>query len=92
MSEATPNPSEPIRVEAFLAMCMQEVSSLAWAKMGLQPDPMTGKIEKDMEQAKLAIDASETLFKLIEGSLDDDDKRQVQNLMRDLKVNYASQK
>jgi hypothetical protein len=60
--------------------------------MGLQPDPKTGKIEKDMDQAKLAIDASETLFKLIEESLDDDDKRQVQNLMRDLKVNYASQK
>ncbi len=80
---------EPIDVSSFLAMVVQQMAELAWQKMGLQPDPITNAIARDMEQAKLAIDAAAALAPVLEAKLDDEDKRQIQNLVRDLRVNYV---
>jgi hypothetical protein len=70
-------------------MVMEQLSQLAWVKMGLQPDPVAGRIVKDLDQARLAIDATADLCARIEPHLDDDDRRRVQNLLRDLRVNFT---
>jgi hypothetical protein len=81
--------AEPIPVGHVLAMMIDQVSDLGWQRMGLRADMMTGKIEKDLDQAKLAIDACSQLADLLIPHLDDEDKRQMQNLVRDLRVNYV---
>lgn len=75
-------------VFSVLAVTVEQMSAIAWQKMGLQPDFMTGKIEKDIAQCKVAIDATAALAALLEPSLDESDKRQIQNLVRDLRMNY----
>ena len=90
----TDSPSEetaraPVDIYGVLAMTIEQFSALAWQKMGLQPDFVTGQIEKDLAQCKTAIDATAALTSLLEPQLDDNDRRQMQNLVRDLRINYV---
>ena len=83
-------PQKPLDVSEAVAQTIDFMSALAWQKLGLQPDMMTGQIEQDMAQAKIAIDAVTKLVEIIEPSLEDEeDKRRVQNLVRDLRINYV---
>lgn len=82
--------AEPINVYEFLSMMLESTTQLAWSKLGLQPDLATGVVHPaDLVQAKAAIDAADALAKLIEHELDESDRRTIQNLMRDLRVNYV---
>ncbi|MCH8980075.1 MAG: DUF1844 domain-containing protein [Armatimonadetes bacterium] len=81
---------KPIDVYEAIAQMVDFMSSLAWQKMGLQNDLATGKIHQDLEQAKAAVDATAELVKVLEPALDEEaDRRQVQNLVRDLRINYV---
>ena len=92
MSDSTANPpAEPLNVYAVLAVMLDQMSAIAWQKMGLRPDPFTGTMERDLAQARAAIDVAEMMMKTLEGQLDEEDRRQTHNLMRDLKVNYVEQ-
>lgn len=82
---------EAITVASVVAIQLDQLASLAWARMGLQPDPYSGKMDKDLEQAKLAVDAAAALAKLLDTQLDENDQRQVRNLIRDLQMNYLDQ-
>ena len=81
---------KPIDVYEAIAQMVELMSSIAWQKMGLQNDMGTGKIHQDLEQAKAAVDATAALVTVLEPALDEErDKRQVQNLVRDLRINYV---
>ena len=89
MSEQTPDSKEPLDVLSFLAMVADQTAAVAWSKLGLQPDLITGKIEQDLNQAKIAIDTVAFLTTQIDGSLDESDRRRMANLVRDLRLNYV---
>lgn len=72
-----------------IAIVLDQMSGVAWQKMGLQPDMVTGKIDADLHQARVAIDVVNYLASILETQLDDDDKKHLQNLVRDLKINYV---
>lgn len=72
-----------------VAMMLDQMSGVAWQKMGLQPDMVTGKIDPDLGQARVAIDVVNFLASVLETQLDEDDKKHLQNLVRDLKINYV---
>lgn len=87
MSEEA-NPG-PIDVYAVVMTMVDTMATMAWIKLGLQPDLGTGKLDKDLEQAKLAIDLTTHLAGFIEPKLDEDDKRRMHSLVRDLRMNYV---
>jgi hypothetical protein len=89
--EPTSN-AEPIDVHAVIAIMIDQLSAIAWAKLGLQPDMITNKIEKDLNQAKLAIDVATDLARHTEPTLDEEDSRRMQNLLRDLRLNYLQKR
>jgi hypothetical protein len=66
-----------------------QLAAVAWQKLGLQPDPMLGKVEQNLEEAKLAIDLTSHLASFLQPRLDEEDKRQMHNLIRDLRINYV---
>ncbi len=82
---------ESIDVFAALAIMAEQLAGMAWQRMGLQHDMITGKIERDLPQAKAAIDASAALAAILEPQLDEGDQRMMQNLIRDLRMNYVQQ-
>lgn len=87
MSQETP--LEPLSVGPVLAEMIDVLSSIGWQKLGLQPDMATGSLAKDLAQAKLAIDSASALADQLMPLLDDEDKRKMANLLRDLRVNYV---
>lgn len=82
-------PSKPISIYDILAILIEQISSVSWQKLGLQPDHMTGKIEVDLVEAKVAIDVTANLVQHLESQLDEDDRRRLHSLVRDLRINYV---
>jgi hypothetical protein len=63
---------------------------VAWLRMGLVVNPETQQIEKDMEQARAAIDCYEAILKALANKLQPEAKRQLEAHLTDLKLNYSS--
>lgn len=73
----------------MVMVMVDQMAAVAWQKLGLQPDMMSGKIEKNLEEAKVAIDLTTHLASFIEPKLDEDDKREIHNIIRNLRLNYV---
>lgn len=92
MSEANePGTSEPISIYQMIMIMTEQMATIAWQKLGLQPDMITGQIAKNVEEAKVAIDVCTGLAAFLEPQLDEADKRRIHGLIRDLKINYVGQ-
>jgi hypothetical protein len=90
MAEAeSENPKKPISIYDILAILIEQMSSVAWQKLGLQPDPVAGTIGVDLVEAKVAIDVTAQLVQHLESQLDEDDKRRIHSLVRDLRINFV---
>lgn len=82
-------PKKPISIYDVLTILIEQMSALSWQKLGLQKDPVTGATVFDLAEAKVAIDLTAQLVQHLESQLDDDDKRQLHSLVRDLRINYV---
>ena len=85
-NEQNPPSSSVYEIAAIL---LDQLAEVAWSKLGLRPDMMSGKIETNLEEAKVAIDIVAYLASTVDAQLDEDDKRRVQSLVRDLKINFV---
>ena len=81
--------AESLDVYESLAEMLEAWNAIAWSKMGLRPDIISGKTVMDLGQAKVAINVATFLAETVGESLDDEDRRRVQNIVRDLKINYV---
>ena len=91
--EAPPGagPLPTIDVYSLLHVSVAQLASVAWQKMGLQADPFTNKIEKDVEQARLAIDCAAALVEKLLPHLEKHQARDYQTLLTDLRLNFVRQ-
>lgn len=80
-----------LSVRDRLLMCIDILNQGAWIALGLLSDPSTGKIEKDLSQAKVAIDCLRLLAEKVEADLDDVTRRELKTLLNDLQVNFVQQ-
>lgn len=80
---------QPLSIYDFIAAMTDQTAAIAWQKLGLQHDLMTGQIHQDLEEAKVAIDLTTHLASFIEPRLDEEDKRDLHNLIRNLRINYV---
>lgn len=88
MSDKAAEPAE-LDVYQIIMVMVDQMAGIAWQKLGLQPDPLSGKTAMDLDQAKVAVDVTAGLAAFLEPKLEGDDKRQIHNLVRDLRVNYV---
>ena len=58
--------------------------------MGLVSDPRTGKSEKDLSAAQLAIDCVQFLIGKVENDLSESERRDAQRRLNDLRMNYVA--
>jgi hypothetical protein len=59
--------------------------------LGKLPNPITQKIEKDLEAAKLAIDMLDMIKAKTKGNLSEDEDRLITQISKDLKLNYVDE-
>ena len=67
------------------------MAASAWQYMGLQVNPATGKVDKDLIQARIAIDTVVFIGDKISPHLDETDRRQIRSLTNDLQINFVQQ-
>ena len=70
-------------------MCLGMMNEVAWVKMGLVPDPMTGALGADLAQARLAIDCAGDLVHRLEAHVDPKTRRDLEVLIQNLKINFV---
>ncbi|MFX1509607.1 MAG: DUF1844 domain-containing protein [Promethearchaeota archaeon] len=75
----------------ILPFFIRILDSVAWQKMGLIVNPMTQEIEKDLVQARVAIDSYEALLSQLGDKIDLDTKKALSDRLADLKLNFATQ-
>lgn len=90
-SEETPEAAVPVNVYDTLLWMGGMLGSLAWQKMGLLADPATGEVDKDLAQARAAIDTATFICEKCAPHMSAEDKKSFEGLLNDLKVNYLQQ-
>jgi hypothetical protein len=90
-AEAPQEPPLPLDVYAVLRLSIAQLTSIAWQLMGLQPDPFTNKIRKEMDQARIAIDATAALIEQLQPHLQGQEAKDYQSLLTDLRLNFVKQ-
>lgn len=80
---------EPVPVKDIMIITMLSLEGKAWAYLGLIGHPETKKIKKDLNEAKLAIDAIDALFKLTEPLLSNEEKKDIQTRLTNLRLNFV---
>ena len=83
-------PRQPPSVYDHIMMMVEQMATVSWQKLGLQPDIITGTIDTNLSEAKVAIDLTTHLASFLEPKLDEDDKRRIHGLIRDLRMNYVN--
>ncbi len=81
----------PLETTSLLRWCISLLTANAWQRMGLIPDPATNKIERNLEDARLAIDAVAALVEQVKPRLADTERREVEKLLTDLRLNFVQQ-
>ena len=67
------------------------LGSTAFIHLGLAPNPVTQKIEKDFAQAKQNIDLIHLLKEKTKGNLTNDEEKLIDNLLHTLKMKYVEE-
>jgi uncharacterized protein DUF1844 len=78
-----------LSVPGALRFCVETLQGLAWIKMGLVAAPGSGKIEKDLPQAKVAIDAIGDLVGRLDPFAAESERREMQTMLSNLRINFV---
>mgnify|MGYP001823496963 FL=1 len=65
--------------------------TLALQQMGKLTSPITGKVERDLHQAKITVDMLGMIQKRTEGNLDENEKKILDTVMMELQMNYIDE-
>lgn len=75
--------------EMLFANLVLMFETAAMQHLGKLKNPVTDKIERDIEQAKLSIDILEMLQRKTEGNLGDYEKKMLKSVLHELRMNYV---
>jgi len=74
---------------SLLGLFVGLLAEKAWQTIGVRTKPGTDKVETDFDQARAAIDTVAFLAEKLGTRLPEEEKRRLDGLVADLKLNYA---
>ena len=84
-------PPFELTVSGVLMMTVGLLNEKAWVSMGLVPDPVTGRMDRNLEEARRAIDVVTDLVKHLEPDTSPEEKRELQSMLSTLRLNFVRQ-
>lgn len=81
----------PVDVYSLLRSFISILGMHAWQWLGLVKNPVTGELERDLAQAKIAIDSIVALSGKLEGKISESEQRDLQGMISDLQINFVQQ-
>ncbi len=82
---------KPGEADFRLLALVMSLATAAWSQLGKIPHPATGKLEKDIEQAKITIDFLRMLLEKTTGNLTPKEQELLTNTVTDLELNFADE-
>jgi hypothetical protein len=95
-TEAPPQPGPEsgdiphLDVPGVLSVCVNMLNEVAWMKLGLIPN-LDGREDRDLAQAKIAIDAIADLAARLDPLVAEGDRRDLQVMLSNLRINFVQQ-
>jgi hypothetical protein len=74
----------------FLQLVLS-LQSAAWYQMGKIVSPLSGKIERDLDQARVSIDLLVMLQEKTKGNLLEEESRILESIVYNLQMNYVDE-
>jgi hypothetical protein len=81
----------PRDVYTLLKVLITTLAQQAWIFMGLQMNPFTNSVTKDIVQAKLAIDSAIVLLEKLSEHLEPAERQEYQTIIQNLQLNFFQQ-
>lgn len=75
----------------FVSLVMM-FHSATMQHLGKVKNPLTDKIERDLDQAQMTIDLLEMLSKKTKGNLSENEESYLTNVLRELRLNFVDEK
>jgi hypothetical protein len=72
-----------------MLMCQDILGQGAWIALGLHADPATNEVTENLAEAKAMIDSLAAVATAVEPLVDGPLKREIRNLVTDLRANYV---
>jgi hypothetical protein len=76
---------------ALFMQLVMTFQAAAWQQMGKIKNPVTDKIERNLDQARYSIDMLEMLRSKTKGNLTDDELKFVNHVMTELQLNFVDE-
>jgi len=77
--------------EMMFIQLVSMFQAAALQQMGKMKNPVTDKIERNMEQAQLSIDLIDMLKEKTKGNRSSDEEKFLSGVLQDLKLNYVDE-
>jgi len=78
-------------IYSVLILFLGEMRNHALLRMGLVPNPMTGQSERDMEQARVAINTAGFLAEQLEPVMPPEERLPLKAMLSDLQMHFVEQ-
>jgi len=82
---------EPVKIKDLILVTIYSLEGKAWAYLGLTTHPETQKPKKDLDDARLAIDSIDALYKIVENKLEPPEKKDIQIRITNLRLNFVKE-
>lgn len=79
------------RNEALFLHLVVSLQSAAYQQMGKIASPITGKVEKDLDQAQNSIDMLGMIQEKTKGNLSESEAKIIENILFELRMNYLEE-
>ena len=82
---------QPERNEILLTQVVFMFQTAAMQHMGKLKNPLSDKVERNLEQAQMSIDILEMFHQKMKGNLSESENRMFNDVLRELKLNYVDE-
>ncbi len=83
--------SQKQRSDSLFLQLVLSFQAAAWQQMGKVKNPVTQKIERDLNQARFSIDILVMLKEKTKGNLSEDEERFLSHVLSELQLNYVAE-
>ena len=80
-----------LKIDQHLFQLVLSLQMAAMQNMGKIMSPVTGKIERNMEQARISIDLLNMFSEKTRGNLNDEEDKFLSNILHELQLNFADE-
>lgn len=83
--------TQPSREAALFLQLVVGLQQAAWVALGKLMNPVSGKIERNLEAAKNTIDTLGAIETRVRGNLEPDEQRVLTQVLSELRMNYVDE-